>query len=436
MKNIQRSAVIPIALLLVLTALTPRTARATTDAYTAGFYTRGAYTGYYLDSGDPIYDPIYVPMNRWSLVPRVTLTASREDNLFMSSERQSATVIYLIPGATLIWGRPEANHLFADAGAIIPLEDSSGQLEEEPSLLLSLGGVYQTGKSQVGAQAAYRRLENVDTLVGARIVKQDYIANVVVDHHTSAKSTVGALGSFERHDFEAAEFVDYDRIYGAARLYHELTPLSQVFVQGGIGRDDLDSGPGGYGDADFYDISLGLRGKLSPKSSASGRVGYQWRTHDDDALEDVEHWIASLYAETNPFGFTTFSTELFADIRPAIHSVGSSAIDQRWTGSVSRRLFVDRLRGQGSVYVGRIDYRSPRDEPRLQEPDYSLVYDRRRDEYWGFTLGLDWWIRRNFSCGLAYAYIENEAARDADEEVRRAGSYDSGRWTLRLSWNY
>ena len=410
--------------------------RATTDAYTGSFFTRGSYTGHYLESGDPIYDPLYVPLDRWSLVPRVTVVATREDNLFLSARKTRGVSVQVVPGAVLIWGRPEANHLFADFGAIIPVYDSSDQLDDRPSYLFTLGGVVQTVKSQVALQAGYRRLENSDTLVGARIVKQDYIANLTLDHHVSAKSSVGLHGGIEQHDFESAQYVDYQRLYGAARLYKKLTAMSEGFFQAGLGRDDLDTGPGNYGDATFYDFSLGIRGKPSPKTSATGRVGYQWRTFEDDGLEDIEHWIASLGAETNPFGFTTFSTELFADIRPAVNAAGSSTIDQRWTVSASRRLFVDRLRGAASLFLGRVDYRSPNAEPRLEGAAPVLIYDRRRDEYWGYTLGLDWWPRQNISMGLNYSYVDNRAARNADEAIQRESAYDSGRWMLRVSWNY
>lgn len=411
-------------------------ASAQQDIYAEGFFTHGVRTGYYLDTNDPIYDPVYVPLERWSLVPRVTLTATREDNLFLSAEKESGTVIRLIPGALLIWGRPESNHLYADAGVVFLVSDSSDRLDEEPSYMFALGGVYQTMKSQVQARGGYRRLENADMQVGARIVKSDYTANAGVDHRVSAKTSLGVLGGLEFHRFDADRYVDYDRFYGGGRIYREMTPMSEVFVQGGVGRDDLDTGAGGYGDADFYDVAVGIRGKPTPKTSATGRVGYQWRTFDSPEIEDVQHWTASLGAETNPRGYTTFSTELLADLRPAIASAGSTSIDQRWTVGVSRRLFVEQLRGRATVFVGRVDYRSPAREAGPDDRDTSFIYDRRRDDYWGYTLGLDWWAHKNFSVGASYAYVENQAAQNADEITQRAASYDSGVWTLRLSWNY
>lgn len=406
-----------------------------TDYYTAGFFTRGADAAFYIDSGDPVFDPFYVPLDRVSLLPRLTVLAIRDDNLFMNAKdrKTRGTVVQVIPGVALVYGRPEARHIFLDYGAVIPVYEDDDRLDDQISHMIMLGGAYLTTKSHVYGRVGFRRLENVDTLVGARIVKEDYIANVALEYRVSGKTLIGGLGSFDRHEFDSDQYVDYDRYYGAVRGFYEITPRSQVFIQGGMGRDDLARSDDG--DADYYDVSLGVRGKPSPKTQVSGRVGYQWRTFDAAELEDIEHWIASLYGEVNPFGFSTFSSELYADLRPAVNARGSTSIDQRWTGSVSRRLWVERLRGNASLYVGRVDYRSPVQETAAEVPD-GFVFDRRRDEYWGYTLGLDWWWKHNVSVGLAYSYTENRAARRSSEAIRDANSYDAGRWLLRASWNY
>ena len=422
-------------LILLGMLLTAGAAQASTDFYTAGFFTRGSDTVFYLDSGDPIFDPFYVPVARISLVPRLTILAVRDDNLFMNAEGQAerGTVVSAIPGIAVIFGRPEARHVYVDYGAVIPLYSDDDRLDDEISHMITLGGSYVTAKSHLYGRVGYRRLENTDTLVGARIVKEDYIANLALEHRVSAKTSVGVLGSIDRHDFESDRLIDYDRIYGALRLFYETTPRSQLFLQGGIGRDNLSGGDAG--DADFYDLSVGMRGKPSPKTQVSGRVGYQWRTFAADELDDIERWIASLYAEVNPFGFTTFSSELYADMRPAVNSRGSTSIDQRWTGSVRRRLFTERLRGNASLYFGQVDFRGPAEEGDAVDLD-GFVFDRRRDDYWGYSLGIDWWWKYNLSSGLAYSYIENRAGRGASQAIRDANSYDAGRWQLRVSWNF
>ncbi len=411
-------------------------AAATTDYYTSGFYTRGSDAASYMDQGGSIMDPYYLPVQEWSLLPRLTLTATKDDNIFLNPENpESATTIDFIPGLLFIYGRPDRNHLYADGGMIIPLYDSSDELSQDPSYLLNLGGVYNTGRSQVYGRGGYRRTENADTLVGARIVKEDYVGSLGVEHRVSSKSSVGANGTVEFNEYDDESYYDYNRYYGAGRAFHRMTAKSDGFIQVGVGRDDVDA-PADLGDVDFVDVSLGVRGKQSPKTSVSGRVGYMWRQYVDDGSDDVNDWIASIGAETIPFGLTTFTADLTADIRPAINSLGTSALNNRLTLGANRRLFIERLRGNVSVYYGQVEYIGDLYAPADENDRTDLVYDGRQDDYWGYSIGVDWWTVKNFSVGLAYTYSENNGSDNGTSEEQELTSFESGRWILRASWNY
>ncbi len=386
------------------------------DYYTSGFYTRGPDEAYYMDQGG-VLDPFYIPAQNWALVPRVTLEVTKDDNYFLADtgDEEALTTINLIPGALLIYGRPEHNHLYTDVSVGLPLYESNARLSEDPTYVITAGGVYKTGKSRVYGRFGHRRDENTSNLVGGRVVHMDYIGDAGLEHRISTKSSLGLNGSVEFHDFENTSYNDYRRYYGSGRFYHRMTAKSEWYLQAGAGRDDLsESLKGQYGDSSFYDIAVGMRGKPSPKTGVSGRVGYQWRQHDDSTIEDLTHWIANVGAEATPFGLSTFSVELLSDIRPDITKAGNSAVDQRATLGVNRRLFTERLRGDASVQFGMVDY-------------YGGTKDSE-DEYWGFTLGLDWWTRWNLSFGAAYSYTERQGSGDS--------SYNSGQFTFRMSWNY
>lgn len=412
----------------------PSPGLAASDSYSSGFYTRGVDAAAYIDQGGAVIDPYYVPVQDAALLPRVSLTVMQEDNIFLdANDPQEGTTVALEPGLLGIWGRPGGNHLYADYGAILPLYESVEELDDGPSHMLRLGSVYRTGKSQVQGEFGYRLLDEMDTVVGARVGKQDLLGDLNVEHEVTGKSSVGAEGRVEMHDYDEATYGDYNRYYGAGRLYHRLTPKSQAFFQGGLGRDDSREAAFAENSADFYDLSLGVRGKQSPKFNASGRVGYMWRTYDDETRADEGDWIASLHAESNPFGLTTFGGELYADIRPAIDANGSDVIDQGVVGTASRRLFIERLRGNAAITYGRTSYST------LQTAttgENEFIYDGRTDNYWGFSLGVDWWTRERFSLGLAYSYMNRDGSQNGNPEEQASTSYEYGRWTLRASWNY
>lgn len=415
----------------------PSTGLAVSDSFSSGFYTRGVDAASYIDQGGAVIDPFYMPVQTGALLPRVSLTITHEDNVFLSPEgTNSGTSISLVPGLMAIWGRPTDNNVYADYGVILPLYNSVKELDNGPSHMLRLGASYHTGRSQVNGQVGYRQMEDVDTVVGARVSKRDYTGDLGMEHRVTGKSSVGLQGRLEKHDFDSDRYFDYNRYYGAGRLYHRVSAKSQAFVQAGLGRDDPQEPAAAANGADFYDLSLGVRGKQTPKFNASGRLGYMWRRYDEESRPGFDHWIAALEAESRPFGLTTFTGELAADIRPAIDLDGTDVVDQRVTGTVSRRLFIERLRGNASATWGQIDYsgRAPNGSGTVAEN--SRFSDARTDHYWGFSLGVDWWTRGRFSMGLAYSYMQRDGSPDAGPATQDATSYEYGRWTLRASWNY
>ncbi len=413
-------------------------ATAGTDDYSSGFYSRGVGAAAYVDREDAAQAPFYLHLrSRWRLLPRITVSAAYEDNATLSSaQAKHATTVYAVPGLLLVYGQPGRTHLYTDAGMIIPLYRSSMIVDDKPSYLLVVGGMARTGMSIIHVRAGYRRLESLDTIIGIRMVKQDTIGEASVEYRFSTKSSAGVIGRAEYHDFEDPRYFDYWRYYGNGRLYHRMTLKSDVFLQIGVGHDDLQGVSGRSGDADFHDVSLGWRGRQSRKSRISGRIGYRWRRPVDDDLGDVNHIIAAVDAETTPFGLTTFSGELLTDIRPSITEAGFATVDQRATVGVSRRLVSERLRGQASLFYGITEYYGAEGRPLGITELSSSAYGGRKNEYWGYGLGMDWWLWQRFSCGLSYTYFENRSHRIGSGEAPADTSYSSGRWGLRASWNY
>ena len=386
------------------------------DYYTAGFFTRGINEAAYVDQGG-IIDPFWIPVKNWSFIPRVTIEASGDDNYFLENEgTQKTTIINFIPGALLVVGRPEFSHLYVDVGASIPIVQDAIATDDDPGFFGKVGGVYQTGKSKISGQIGYRNLNRENRLVGERMREQNLTGGVSVEHRVSQKTSLGLLGTVEFNEFDKDLYENYQRYYGAGRVYYRVTSKSEMFIQAGAGRDLMDrSANNHFGGARFRDLSIGMRGKPTPKTSVSGRVGYQQRQHDDGQVKDVNTWVAALGADVVPFGLTRFTAHVIADVRPDVTGTSGSISDQRLSLGVNRRLFTERLRGNASVQFG--------------QQSYFGVGNSWPSDYWGYTLGFDWWTLHNLSFGGNYSYIE----RDSNVS---SSAYDSGRWSLRMSWNY
>lgn len=398
--------------------------------YSSGYYTRGLETAVYMDQGSGVIDPFYVPVKDWSLSPRITLTVTWDDNLYLDNDDpQRAELIDVIPGALLIYGNPSQNYIYLDAGVNYSAYDSSKSLENKANYLLTLGTVYRTGKTTLSGSAGYRRAETADTVVGKRIVADDFIVDAGIEHQLTAKSSGAVALSSEFNQYEDPELNDYERQTASLRLFNKVTEASDVYGELGFGRDDIDTAEGHEGDASFTEASVGFRGKQSAKLTVSGAAGYQWRTFQEGDQEDVEHWTSTLGANYNPFGFTTIYGGVGSSLTPAINSLGQTTVDIRYTLGLNRRLFTDRFTGNASVFYGMYDYLGT-------ATGDAAVNNNRQDDYFGYNLGLDYYTVHNLSLGLTFSYFENEGNQNADAEGRDRTAYDSGRWVLRASWNY
>lgn len=398
--------------------------------YSSGFYTRGLETGTYLDQGSGIINPFYMPVQNWAVVPRVSVTVTHDNNIFLSADDpEESTTVAVIPGLLMLYGRPDHNHLYLDGSIKFKPYDSSGNLEGLNDRLLTLGAARITPRSSMTASAGYRYTESADTLVGQRIVKEDFIVEAGAEQKLTGKSSGGLSASSEWNDYEDPELIDYQRLAADLRLYHQSTPNSDLFLAFGVGQDDSDADDE-LGDFEFFNVSLGFRGRQTPKVTIDGSVGYEWRERTDKSDDDtVEDWIASLGLNYKPTGYLMLYANADSKIRPAVNSLGQSTIDQRYTLGMTRRIFSERLRGNASAFIGHVEYAgtAPVDLQRNQG---------REDDYWGYNLGLDYYAADQLSIGIAYSYFDNEGLKQASEEERQSATYDAGQWVLRLSWNY
>lgn len=385
------------------------------DYYTTGFYTRGVDEAANVDMNGVI-SPFVFPGEHFSIIPRATLEVSSDDNYFIDETgEQRSTETSLMPGVLFVVGRQEHNHFYFDVGADIPLRQSLSRAEDNPSLFGKAGVVYQTGKSQFSVGAGCRRDDQVDRLVGERLLSENRMLSAALEHQVTRKTKLGLNGHASYNDYDSDAYSDYHRFYGAARIYLRSTMKSELYVQGGLGSDYADPNQSGASlDASYQDLSVGMRGQPTPKTSINGSIGYRLRQHEEERFDDANTWVANLGGTVNPFGLSRFSLELMADGHPDISGFAGTAWDRRVSLGVDRRLFSERLRGAATVQYGEVEYYG----------EGSQV----SDGYWGYSVGLDWWTRYKISFGASYSYM------DRDGEGR--SGYSSGRWALRSSWNY
>ncbi len=161
------------------------------DRYGDGFYTRGVEAAMYMDQGDAVLDPFYVPAKKWAFLPRTTPTLT-QDNLFLDPDEPREGNSR--PGwRRACWpsgpagGQSCVRRLRVEHSGP-PERTGTGRPPEPPA---AAGRGLWTGKSQANLQGGFLAHGGVDAELGARVAKLDLFADLSVEHRVSGKSSLG-----------------------------------------------------------------------------------------------------------------------------------------------------------------------------------------------------------------------------------------------------
>jgi len=406
-------------------------------------YNRGPYASDDVGLSGRAGGSYTVRAGKFKLRPRVQASVIYDDNVYLEvDEPVSATYSVLSPSVMLLFGNEQHNYCYVDYSIDIPV--LAEELREDIRSQSATAFVrYERPKSQVNAWHRYRDIRGMDTVLGARISKQEHVSFGGIEHRVGSKTSLGLNGTYEIHDFEDMSYTDFMQYEVAGRMYWHARARTDFFGQLGHGWVDIDGQEQEFGDARYAEASVGVRGRLRPKLSAVGRVGYQHRYFDSEEINDIDHWTSAIDFDGRLFRHVRAGLGLWTSIRPAVNAAGHSVIETRIEPGLSRRLWSDRLIGSVNFALGRVDYRGPADvEPDPSEDveeEEPVVYDGRLDYYAGFTALLDWWWTRYSSVGVGYSRMESRSNREGDfedEVIEGDPSYTGERWLLRASFNF
>ena len=369
------------------------------------------------------------------LQPYATAMGVHEDNIFLNSGDNKKSDDYLVftPGATLLFGNPRLNYVYADYCADFTTLDA-GDNDVFDGQTAKVGLRMQSTKSQADLSHEFQEVRDVDVQVGTRLKQRSNTTAGDFDTRISSKTSVGVLGRYSLHQFDSDAYSDYRDYEGGGRLSWQVFPKTSVFAALQHGWVDVDESRNAFGSAQYDEVSLGVSGHPRPRLETSGQVGVQHRYFEDDSLDDITREVGSVRVSGEPYELFRVWVQASAGLRPAINAPGYTVFDTRFEPGISRRLFSDRLVGSLSGVLGQVDYMGSGDVA----GDDPRVFDGRKDKYWGFNANLDWWFGRYWSAGAGYSYINNDSDSDGRTVNGRAtddASYEDGRWTVRVTFN-
>lgn len=365
--------------------------------------------------------------------PHVGLWVTYDDNVYFENDDEvSDWSLTIAPGAMLLYGNPSRNYVSANyTFEWVQYQDES-DLDYEGHHF-ALDGNYEMAKSTLHVADRYTdtRVNQVEN--SEEVERQQNALTASAERYISSKTSAGVDGLYETHNYIDDAYVDYDETRVGGRFYYRIYPKTDVFADVGYGWVNLDplsqdlnaelsdrydrEITGSYGDATYQQYSAGIRGELGRKTSASGRVGYETRTFDDDDIEGIDEWVAGAGLATKFSGRMQGGVELSRRIFPWTTVPGNSAVATSVSPYVRRQLYRNNVSGSVSATYQETDY---------FDPDGKMS---RNDDSWTLTGMVDWRLRNNFSLGAGCSFTTYNSS-EPDEDAERT------RYIARAMYNY
>lgn len=428
------------------------------------------------------------PLGPFTVRPHFGVWAGYDDNVYLQEGKAETTktvdvatgevvseegskgkvddvFITLAPGLMLIYGNPSHNYISMNYTLELPryIDESDANYESHH---LSTDLHYESAKHTYHLADRFMQTEVKDIEIGERVEKTQNVLSADIERMLSSKTSIGVQGLYEIHDYQKESYVDYDEYRAGGRFYYRITPKTDIFADIGYGWVDLDSEQfedDDYGDAEYQEFSLGVRGKLGKKTTIIGRAGYHRREFDGedeywfrannyswsngnvegsttrgkgDILEPIEDWIASLDMMTRFSSRFQGGLEISRRLFPSIQTPGDTSVSttvnpymryQLWRNRISLSLsvaysIVEFYPAETVSYSETTWYGEPDDAERVSDKD-------REDEYWEYVGIIDWKSSKHITLGVGYAYSEQETNQsDAKSE--------NGRIIVRAMFNY
>jgi hypothetical protein len=380
----------------------------------------GADLGYNFDVG---------PIN---VRPHIGAWVAYDDNVYADeADAEEDYYLTVAPGVLAVYGNPSQNYISANYTAeIVRYADADD--EDYVAHNISADLHYEFAKSTLHIADRYIDTVARDPDADAKVESRRNYLTADLERYISSKTSVAINGRYEIHDYVRDDYVDYDEYRAGGRFYYRIRPKTDIFGDIGYGwvdletlneeqnedlsrRFDLDIDES-YGDAEYVQASLGVRGELGRKTKASGRLGYEHRDFYADSIEDIDEWISTFAMTTKFTSRFDAGVEVSRAIYPWTTVPGNSAVSTVVSPYIRRQFYGNKLALTGTGSFEWADYYDADGKTEKSEEVMTL------------TALLDWKLT-HATIGGGYSYTETESKPGGEKTER-------DRFLFRVMVNY
>jgi hypothetical protein len=366
-------------------------------------------------ASDSVEEGFLMRARAWDIRPHVAVSAGYNDNVHLAvDEGVSDTYTTVAPGIMLLYGDEGDDYLTVNYAYELTEYANETTLNYD-SHLVSMGVHMMLGQLQLHLSDQFSSTVVTDPETAELTTKLQNFEQFNVSRTLSRKTSFMIEQRYEIHDYETDDYIDYDELWLGGWFYHQTLPKIRTLVGGGFGTIDV-SDSTIQGDATYGQVNVGLQGRVTAKTVAHVRGGWQIRTFEDD-IEDVTEWTGLIGLSGRFSSRTYWGLDFARTLSPSSVREGHTRVANTVKPSIRHILWRDRLSASLSGAYVADEY-------------YDVSAEKNSgNSYWYVTGVLDWHPTELATGGIGYTYTQQES--DAGE-----AEYDQTHIFVRLMINY
>ena len=337
--------------------------------------------------------------------PHLDLAATYDDNILISHTHQLRDFSFTVsPGLKLDYGDLTRNFLTLDYTAGIE-RFVKHTAQDAVNNYVSFRAGFNFTHLKLQLDNEFRDETSSNPQIGTRVHEEQDLTDASVEYLFSRLFSFGLLYHQEIHHFLTPGEIDNNEFEPGVALYYHTTPKVDLYSEFDYGWVDLQRGENQV----FENITVGVRGKITPKISGRISVGYENRDYSGTTpTTDTTTASVSLHGDFTKHTSADFS--ILRQITPSATTLDTSYTATRVDLSVSHKFFMQKVVASVGGSYEHDDYKPDED---------------RMDDVWQANVGVRYIATKRLDAGVKYGYETDKSSIDTFSFNRNVVSIDA-----------
>ncbi|MEP2827778.1 outer membrane beta-barrel protein [Parvibaculum sp.] len=359
----------------------------------------------------PGYDAVGMRAGAFTVFPEASVTGTFDDNIYATdtnTESDFITTLAARLSASSNWSRHSLNLRAGLAQKLYADNNDEDRLDWDVG---ADGRLDLTRDTNVTGGVSYAELSEdrgAPNAIGLAAEPTEYSlleGNAALNHRFNRVTTrLGA--TYSDYDYDTVpltgggalnqDFRDREEYTQFLRLGYDVSPDTNVYVQGTINQREYDQKPPVVAlnrDSDGYAVVGGADFRLTNLAQGGVFVGYQSQDYDDPTLPEIDSIAFGANVDWFVTPLTTIRFEAASSIQETIAAGASGYTDSSVGFRVDHELMRNVIVGASAGFANQ---------------DFEGI--ARDDDIVRAGLGVDYLLNRNFSIRLGYDYTDRDSS--------------------------